>query len=217
MRLKAIVAVAMAAAWAVPAVSATIVLGFEIPGRSATLVRNQVTGLNVVVAEYRGGRFEALADGEWREVGNNGSVFNFYETARGEMTVMLHDPSRDVYIEINVVDREIRYGEGGGQFRLLYKITKLIATQVDTGAGNQNVVDVVEYTCDEGLPMTVEFRESRGRGIASYSIDTSPFVDLPQVRSASGAQYSNGQDTLITKGRSATLLTATGQTNCRQN
>jgi len=218
MQIKAIIVLGMSMVLAEPVHAAPIAPEVQLSGRSATLVRNNVSGFNVVVAEYRGGKFEAWADGEWREYGNNGSAFTFYETARGETTVMLHDPSRDVYIEINVVDREIRYGEGrGGQFRLLYKITNLIATQQDTGAGNGDVVDVVQYTCDEGLPMTVEFRESGGRGVASFSIDTSPFEDLPQVRSASGAKYTNGQNTLITKGRSATLLTPSGQTNCRQD
>jgi membrane-bound inhibitor of C-type lysozyme len=192
------------------------------------------TGFNLLVASYPGGKFEMWDNGQWREYGNNGAIFNFIETARGETTVMLHDPSRNVFIELNVAGREIRYGEGGQQFRLLYPITSMIFDK-QSGSGQSGSgqsgggligggqigsaanVQVETYTCVEGLQLTIEFEQTGDQDFATYSIDGSPPVRLPRVPSGSGEVFSNGQDTLSAKGLSAILETPTGQTRCKQN
>lgn len=178
----------------------------------------QVTGFNLQVAVYPGGKFEKWEGDTWREYSPNG-LFNFVEQARGETTVMLFDATRNVYIELDIANREVRYGEAGQSFQALYPITEMIADNAGNG-GQINVpatATVVDYTCDEGLPMNVQFEQAGDQSFATYSIDTSPPVRLPQVPSGSGAVYSNGVDTLSTKGLSAILEGPTGQTRCTQN
>ncbi len=209
------------AVWAPADASSTLrapTLG--ISGQQAILAQsNGVTGFNLLVAEYPGGKFEKWEGNSWREYTRSG-IFNFVEQARGETTVMLFDPSRNVYIELDVVNREVRYGEAGQQFQLLYQITNM--TVEDSGGGGGQVggaanARVIEYTCDEGLQMTVQFEENGNQSFATYSIDTSPFQRLTRIPSGSGAVYSNGRDTLSTKGLSAVLETPSGQTRCSQN
>ncbi len=211
----------LAIAFASPAIAITFPhpAAAENSRSKAILVQgSDVTGFNLQVATYPGGKFEKWGENQWREYGS-GAVFNFVETARGETTVMLHDPSRDVYIEIYIPGNEIRYAEGGQQFRFLYPITGIIADNAGGGGqiGDAANVEIVEYTCDEGLPMTVQFEQNGNKASATFSIDTSPPVRLPRVPSGSGAVYSNGETTLSTKGLSAILEGPTGQTRCTQN
>jgi len=180
------------------------------------------TGYNVLVVKYPGGKFEKWGETEWREY-SNGGQFNFVEQARGETTVMLFDPSRNVYIELNLADGEIRYGEAGQQFSFLYPITEtLISDQSGEAApagetGAAAAAQRVDYTCEEGLPMSVLYEQVGDAGLATYTIDGSPEVLLRQVPSGSGATYTNGTDTIFTKGRQAVLETPSGLTRCNQN
>jgi membrane-bound inhibitor of C-type lysozyme len=190
---------------------------------TALLVKSAVaTGYNVLVVKYPGGKFEKWGENEWREY-TDGGQFNFEEQARGETTVMLFDPSRNVYIEINLADGEIRYGEAGQQFSFLYPITEtLISDQSGQAApggetGDAAAAQRVDYTCEEGLPMSVLYEQVGDAGLATYTIDGSPEVLLRQVPSGSGATYTNGTDTIFNKGRQAVLETPSGLTRCNQN
>ncbi len=99
------------------------------------LVLVQVTGTNVTEIGYPGGYFRKIGKRRWVESSPEGT-FEFVEEARGETTVMLYDASRDVYIQLDIANKEVLYGEGGdNQFRLLYRITRLEGAGAPPSAG----------------------------------------------------------------------------------
>ncbi|WP_373502595.1 hypothetical protein [Aestuariivirga sp.] len=103
------------------------------PGNLLVLV--QLTGNNVTEIGYPGGYFRKVGKRRWVESSTEGT-FEFVEEARGETTVMLYDASRDVYIQLDIANKEVLYGEGGGeQFRLLYRITRLEGAGAPPSAG----------------------------------------------------------------------------------
>ncbi len=65
----------------------------------------------------------------------------------------------------------------------------------------------VEYTCNEGIPLIVEFLEENNVSIARISHDSSPQITLVNVRSGSGSKYSNGNWVLHVKGKIALVGT----------
>lgn len=152
---------------AVPCLASPLSAGGPAKHRSHAVVAVKspvATGYNVLVVKYPGGKFEKWGETEWREYANGGQ-FNFVEQARGETTVMLFDPSRNVYIELNLADGEIRYGEAGQQFSFLYPITEtLISDQPGDAApveetGAAAAAQRIDYTCEEGLPMSVLYEQ----------------------------------------------------------
>ena len=71
----------------------------------------------------------------------------------------------------------------------------------------QSFAATVEYTCNEGIPLIVEFVEENHVSIARISHDSSPKITLVSVRSGSGAKYSNGNWVLHVKGKIALVGT----------
>lgn len=61
----------------------------------------------------------------------------------------------------------------------------------------------VEYSCNEGIPLIVEYLEQNDVSIAKISHDSSPKITLVSVRTGSGAKYSNGDWVLHVKGKTA--------------
>jgi membrane-bound inhibitor of C-type lysozyme len=66
---------------------------------------------------------------------------------------------------------------------------------------------IVEYTCNEGIPLIVEYLEENDVSIARISHDSSPKITLVSVRSGSGSKYSNGNWVLHVKGKTALVGT----------
>jgi len=60
----------------------------------------------------------SLSDEGGRIVGN--ARFNFQQQRRSGNVIQLHDPSRNVQLEIDLDDDVVRYGEDGGPKRPLY-------------------------------------------------------------------------------------------------
>lgn len=59
----------------------------------------------------------------WKEIGDGGARFSFREIGRDEWSVYLHDPSRDVWIQLDLHRGEIFYrGPGEREKRTLYRI-----------------------------------------------------------------------------------------------
>ncbi|MEM8854994.1 MAG: MliC family protein [Pseudomonadota bacterium] len=163
-------------------------------------VQRTVTGFDLQAVYYDGGQFMKQSGNAWVEQNVYGQSFSFVETARGETTVMLHDPSRGVFIQINLAANSIDIGEAGQSFQPLYTITGTEPGQVGRPASDPPFFNRVEYTCPEGLPLTVEYIEENGQSYVLYSIDGSPQARLDQQISGSGARYSNGADTIWSKG-----------------
>ncbi|MEP3476544.1 MAG: MliC family protein [Hyphomicrobiales bacterium] len=65
----------------------------------------------------------------------------------------------------------------------------------------------VEYTCNEGIPLIVEYLEENDVSIAKISHDSSPKITLVSVRAGSGSKYSNGNWVLHVKGKTALVGT----------
>ncbi len=75
----------------------------------------------------------------------------------------------------------------------------------------------VEYSCNEGIPLIVEFINTNTTSIAIISHDSSPKIVLENVRSGSGVRYTDGNWVLHVKGDTA-LVGTQGQTDdhCRR-
>ncbi|MCB1383913.1 MAG: MliC family protein [Notoacmeibacter sp.] len=179
--------------------------------------------VSVSAVYHSGGGFYFLGNGQWQERGDNGATFNFIETARGETTVMLEDRSRGVFIELNLAGNMIRYaGPGDNQYRDLYRIIGTLdgnqpVPQVPAPSAPRFTVDTsvpmsfynkVNYTCSEGIPLTVEYVSRGGIDYVAYSMDGAAKVRLPQQQSGSGLRYSDGEVTILSKG--AQVLIAFG-------
>ena len=210
--------------------AATIALPALAPAAQATDFGRPVppiTFLAVAVAAvyHDGGGFYFLGNGQWQERGNDGATFNFIETARGETTVMLEDRSRGVFIELNLAGNMIRYaGPGDSRYRDLYRITGTLdgnqpIPQAPAPAAPRFTVDTrvpmsfynkVNYTCTEGIPLTVEYVSRGNVDYVAFSMDGAPKVRLPQQRSGSGTRYSDGEVTILSKGRQV-LIAFDGQ------
>lgn len=65
----------------------------------------------------------------------------------------------------------------------------------------------VEYTCNEGIPLIVEYIERDDVSLAKISHDSSPKITLVNVRAGSGVKYSNGDWVLHVKGKTALVST----------
>lgn len=65
----------------------------------------------------------------------------------------------------------------------------------------------VEYTCNEGIPLIVEYLDQNGVSIAKISHDSSPKITLVSVRAGSGSKYSDGNWVLHVKGKTALVGT----------
>lgn len=68
------------------------------------------------------GQFMQVAPGVWKEHGDAGGWFNFRETHRDEWSTYLHDSSRNVYIQIDLHRKMIRYRAGNESYRDLYRV-----------------------------------------------------------------------------------------------
>lgn len=94
------------------------------------------TARNVTSVSYQGGQFRQTGPKTWTE--NNGA-FNFTEVSRDASSVVLLDESRGVRLQLNIVQKQIFYSDGGNKnFVPLYAITSVSAQAVggNPGAGN---------------------------------------------------------------------------------
>lgn len=84
-----------------------------------------VTGDNVVVARFKGGRWQSQGNGRWVEIGDNGGRFYFTEAQRDAESVYLDDRSRNIQVLLNVNERASYWSHDYGQFQPLYPLTEL--------------------------------------------------------------------------------------------
>ena len=99
-------------------------------------------------------------------------------------------------------------------FKKALKIMSLALTVLifSLSQARANDIQTVEYTCNEGIPLIVEYINTQTTSIAVISHDSSPRITLDSVPSGSGAQYSNGNWVLHVKGKTA-LVGTQGQTD----
>jgi len=94
-------------------------------------IRHSVNGWSVTEAKFGHGKvgrklgtYRQMGNRKWREVSASphGTNFNFNEVNRDEWSVYLHDPSRDVRIQIDLHTRKIYYSDAHSPRRELYSI-----------------------------------------------------------------------------------------------
>jgi membrane-bound inhibitor of C-type lysozyme len=194
----------------------------EATDRPIILVSGKVNGWNVVEVRHDRGRFRMNKSGAWVERGNDGARFNFRETHRDDWSVYLVDNSRNMRLQIDLHRKMVLFAVGNGPMKPLYLINHAIAGKAGRGgsggqAGQAASRTVVRYSCNEGIPLVVRYENIGNTSRAFFSHDSLPEMRLDQIRSGSGAAYSNGRYTLHTKGRQA-VLTWDGITDvCRQD
>lgn len=166
-------------------------------------VANGVNGYNVVEVYHSGGRFVENGGGRWTELGNDGAQFNFVETGRDEWSVYLNDPGRNLQIQLDLHRRQILWGQNNGPKSPLYNMTDAFAAQGQIGEATSQ--EVVDYNCNEGIPLRVIYTNTGNVSTANVTHDGFQLGEFNQIPSGSGSAYSNGRYTLYTKGREAVL------------
>ena len=78
---------------------------------------------------------------------------------------------------------------------------------VSLGSSPLKAGTIVEYSCNEGIPLIVEFINTSKSSIAIISHDSSPRIALDETASASGAKYTDGNWVLHVKGKTALVGT----------
>jgi membrane-bound inhibitor of C-type lysozyme len=195
------------AAAAAPA-SNQVPVRVERPAELVFVARNKrprSEGVTAVI--YPGGEFRKVGPRRWVENSDNGG-FKFREVGNDGRTITLWDRSRNVYIYLNLRRERVFYAPDGEEPRDLYPILGVIKDAPDDRPGEIDEpasTTRARFTCEEGVPMDVRFENIGDRSLAFVSIDGSPEIRLKQVPSGSGAKYSNGEYTIWTKGRNATL------------
>jgi len=164
--------------------------------------------LGVTAVRYPGGKFRKVGPRKWVE-GRGDGKFTFREIDDDGRAITLLDKSRGVYIFLNLRKEWVMYAEGDQPPRELYPI---IGVEKDDPEEEVAVMPempelpkMARYTCEEGVPMVVRFENRGDRSLAFISIDGSPEMRLKQIPTGSGVKYSNGEYTILTKGRNAIL------------
>ncbi|GAA6212507.1 hypothetical protein NBRC116602_22480 [Hyphomicrobiales bacterium 4NK60-0047b] len=106
------------------------------------------------------------------------------------------------------MDRELQRKKGLKVMQFFKKISlPLVVICLSLGFATKSFAATVEYTCNEGIPLIVEYLEENDVSIAKISHDSSPKITLVSVRSGSGSKYSNGNWVLHVKGKTALVGT----------
>lgn len=176
-----------------------------------------VNGRTVQFVATPEGRFFNDGGGNWRELGNNGASFNFRETQRDDWSVYLRDDSRGVNLQLDLHRKEVIYSDDGGRKFVLYQIIDAhnqASTQSNDGGGqvgNAYSSTVVEYTCNEGIPLTLVFESEGEENWVSWTHDGFKGPGrLPNVISGSGSKYSDGRYTVWEHGGNEVYLNLDG-------
>lgn len=174
-----------------------------------------VDGFSVDQVFHDLGSFSNAGGGQWEELDATGRVaFRFKEAGRNQSSVFLYDLSRDVSLQLDLARGQVLYGQGSEPKRALYTITNVLADVQETLPATPDTV-IRRYTCEEGLPLVVAFGQT-GDGYAIFSIDGSPEIRLEQVRSGSGALYTDGAHSIHSKGGSVVLTSPSGTDHCSE-
>lgn len=121
---------------------------------SGTASAQAVNGRNVVKVDYPSGNFKKTGT-TWRE--SSGATFR--ETARDNWSVYLHDAARNVYIQLDLYTKNVKYRAGAsGPYRNQYRIVNAFGpaaaplplpkqlTLTNGGVGNQGAT--INWTRD---------------------------------------------------------------------
>lgn len=100
-----------------------------------------------------------------------------------------------------------------------WPVRALIAAASFSFASSVGAADTttVNYSCDEGIPLIVQYINTAKSSTAIVSHDSGPNVVLEEIISASGSKYSNGEWTLSAKGDTAHLSWGDGGHICTKD
>lgn len=199
--------------------------GIAAANGSVIQVLNGVNGRNAEAVYTSTGSFYTDWNGNWTEQGNDGAVFHFRETGRDDWSVYLRDDSRGVNLQLDLHTKEVKYSDDNGQSFVLYQITGAQARSFgnDNNNNNQGQIGnaasstVVEYSCNEGIPLVVVYENIGNDSWATWTHDGFKGTRMPQVVSGSGSQYSDGRNTLHSKGREVYLNLDGIEDYCTEN
>ena len=114
------------------------------------------TSFNVTMADFGAGSYVQESQKSWVEKRADGSTaFHFTETARGGDGVMLYDPSRNVFIKLDIAARTVWHGQGVAPTTKLYAIASassgpiMAAAPMVPSPPPQAESGPVEISCDQ--------------------------------------------------------------------
>lgn len=173
--------------------------------------------VNVTGVYYSGGTIVKGSGSNWVETGDDGATFNFVEVGRDNTSIYLRDNSRGVNLRLNLSEEEIFYSDDSGKGFPLSTITGILSGPTNTQSGQIGQaasVTVAEYTCNEGIPLVLEFEEAGGNYSVTWIHDGFRGGTLPQVVSGSGNRFAANGVEIHTKGDAAYVNNNGSEDNC---
>lgn len=168
--------------------------GFAQPAAGQTVNGWSVTRVEAGQGRSKVSEFRQIGDRAWREVpsSSSGNTFDFNETGRDDTAVVLHDPSRNVEIQIDLRARKIYYSDANTSSRELYDVLSAsakadgwIVRHVKFGQGGRPVGDLRQTggktwreVPSSSSGNTYNFSETGRDGTSVYLHDPSRGVDL---------------------------------------
>lgn len=170
------------------------------PGISLPVINANTDGWGVSEVITPAQRFVHTGGGNWQELGNDGARFNFIEVQRDEWSVYLRDDSRGVNLQLDLHRKQVLYSDDGGRSFPLVDIVAANGLPRQGQIGQAASISIVEYTCNEGIPLIVEYEDLGNESWATWTHDGFRGNKLPLVVSGSGTKYSDGLNTVWEKG-----------------
>lgn len=161
---------------------------------------------NVTGVRFPNGRIDKGSGKNWIEYGSSGAQFNFIEVGQSNSSVFLRDNSRGINLELNLDEEKVLYSDDNGANFPLYNITGIQSGAVDQGQGQVGQSasrKIVEYSCNEGIPLLLQFDQIGDKFWVTWTHDSFKGKRLPQVLSGSGNNFSDGRYSVHTKGNLA--------------
>ena len=110
-------------------------LSSQTSGTPITAMGSEVTGINLVRADYAGGRIYMRSRGNWVERSQGKVVGRFQEIERTGDSVTISDSNRGLFLVLRLNDRTINLGRNGSpDTQVLYPMSSASATYVEPQA-----------------------------------------------------------------------------------
>lgn len=137
--------------------------------------------------------------------GHKGANFSFVGAGQDTISIHPRDSSRGVVLGPNVNEERVLYSDGSGKSFPLYSIIKANGEPSIENHGqveDATSVRVIEYSCNEDIPLILEIEQSGDEFSALWEHDSIRGNRLDQVISASGVKFSDGRNEIHAKGNS---------------
>ncbi|MEO0546574.1 MAG: hypothetical protein AAF035_06470 [Pseudomonadota bacterium] len=174
-------------------------------------VDNRTSAKDLQAVYLHDGSLEATGNGNWIGRSQNGTIVAHFVRVQLEANwLQLLNRQKGVYINIDLNSRTVSAIGSQGQNLGTHAVQSLAMKQKPTyGQGNNQgggqigqaySTSIVNYSCNEGIPLVVRYENIGNQSYAYVSHDSLPEIKMSSVRSGSGSQYVSGANSIHSKG-----------------